>query len=72
MELLADHLEQRGYTTRDNDGFLFATPDGEHLDYSNWLHRIWYRPARRPESLGLTSITSAVPTPPGSSWMAST
>jgi len=26
--------------------FLFATPDGEHLDYSNWLHPIWY-PARK-------------------------
>jgi integrase len=46
MELLANHLEQRGPTTRDTDAFLFATPDGEHLDYSNWLHRIWY-PARQ-------------------------
>lgn len=46
MEFLADHLERRGLTTRDRDTFVFATPDGEHLDYSNWLHRIWY-PARQ-------------------------
>jgi integrase len=32
------HLEDR-------HAFVFGTPDGEHLDYSNWLHRIWY-PAR--------------------------
>jgi integrase len=46
MELLERQLDMRGLTTRDTDAFLFATPDGEHLDYSNWLHRIWY-PARR-------------------------
>lgn len=46
MDLLADHLEQRRLTTRDTDAFVFASSDGEHLDYSNWLHRIWY-PARQ-------------------------
>jgi integrase len=46
MELLANHLELRGLTTRDTDAYLFATPDGEPFDYSNWLHRIWY-PARQ-------------------------
>jgi integrase len=46
MELLTRQLELRLLTTRDSEAFLFATPDGEHLDYSNWLHRIWY-PARR-------------------------
>jgi integrase len=46
MELLANQLEVRGLTTRDTDAFVFASSDGEHLDYSNWLHRIWY-PARR-------------------------
>jgi integrase len=45
LELVERHLELCGLTTRDSDAFLFATPDGEHLDYSNWLHRIWY-PAR--------------------------
>jgi integrase len=46
IELLADHLEQRELTTGDRDAFVFATPDGGHLDYSNWLHRVWY-PARQ-------------------------
>ena len=46
MELLATHLELRGLTTRDTDAFLFATPDGGHLDYSNWPHRIRY-PGRK-------------------------
>jgi integrase len=46
MEILAEHLELRGLTIGDTDAFLFATPDGEYLDYSNWLHRIWY-PARQ-------------------------
>jgi integrase len=46
MELLTNQLEVRGLTTRDTDAFVFASSDGEHLDYSNWLHRIWY-PARR-------------------------
>jgi integrase len=47
MELLARHLELRGLTTSDGGAFLFATPDGEHLDYSNWLHRIWYLARRQ-------------------------
>ncbi|HSL26334.1 MAG TPA: tyrosine-type recombinase/integrase [Acidimicrobiia bacterium] len=42
MGLLANHLELRGLTTQDTDAFFFARSDGEHLDYSNWLHRIWY------------------------------
>jgi integrase len=45
MDLLTRQLELRLLTTRDTDAFLFAKPDGEHLDYSNWLHRVWY-PAR--------------------------
>jgi integrase len=44
-ELIGEHLDLRGLTTKDTHAFLFATTDGEHLDYSNWLHRIWY-PAR--------------------------
>jgi hypothetical protein len=46
MDLLTRQLERRLLTTRDTDAFLFATPDGEHLDYSNWLHRVW-DPARQ-------------------------
>jgi integrase len=45
-ELIAEHLDLRGLTGKDTHAFLFATTDGEHLDYSNWLHRIWY-PARQ-------------------------
>ncbi len=45
-DLIAEHLERRGLTTRDTHAFLFAGLDGGHLDYSNWLHRIWY-PARQ-------------------------
>jgi len=49
MGLLKDRLEQRGRTV-DVDAFVFTSSSGEHLDYSNWLHRIWY-PAR--EQAGL-------------------
>jgi integrase len=51
IQLLTDHLQRRGLTERDAEAFVFATPDGEHLDYSNWLHRIWY-PARERADLG--------------------
>ncbi|MEE9178176.1 MAG: tyrosine-type recombinase/integrase, partial [Acidimicrobiia bacterium] len=44
VELMKDRLEQRG-RTMDVDAFVFTSSSGEHLDYSNWLHRIWY-PAR--------------------------
>jgi integrase len=52
MELLKDRLERRGRTV-DVDAFVFRSSSGEHLDYSNWLHRIWYR-AR--EQAGLESL----------------
>lgn len=45
MDLLIDHLERQGPKEGDGKAFVFATSDGEHLKYSNWLHRIWY-PAR--------------------------
>jgi integrase len=45
MEVLGAHIARRGLTTLDDDAFVFSASDGEHLDYSNWLHRIWY-PAR--------------------------
>ena len=45
VSLLTQHLERRGLGLENRDAFVFGTPDGEHLDYSNWLHRIWY-PAR--------------------------
>lgn len=45
IEHLAQHVERRSIGLEDRDAFVFGTPDGEHLDYSNWLHRVWY-PAR--------------------------
>jgi integrase len=42
IELLEEHLSRRGLSRRDHDAFVFAARDGEHLDYSTWLHRIWY------------------------------
>jgi len=50
MQVLTEQLERRGITKHDVEAFVFTTADGEHLDYSNWLHRIWY-PARERASL---------------------
>lgn len=44
MELMKDRLERQGRIA-DVNAFVFTSSSGEHLDYSNWLHRIWY-PAR--------------------------
>jgi integrase len=43
-------MKHRGIAREDVSAFLFVGPDGEHLDYANWLHRIWY-PARRQAEL---------------------
>ena len=50
VALLAEHLERQDLTVHDEEAFVFASPDSEPLDYSNWLHRIWY-PARERASL---------------------
>jgi integrase len=50
MSLIEKHIGHRGITREDVSAFLFVGPDGEHLDYANWLHRIWY-PARRQAEL---------------------
>jgi integrase len=39
------HMARRGLTENDHADFLFVGAGGDHLEYSNWLHRIWY-PAR--------------------------
>ena len=44
LELLKEQLERRERIA-DVDAFVFTSSSGEHLEYSNWLHRIWY-PAR--------------------------
>jgi integrase len=46
MALIETHMRHRGITRDDASAFLFVGPDGNYLDYANWLHRIWY-PARR-------------------------
>jgi integrase len=50
VELLREHLDRRDLTIQDADAFVFTSSSGEHLDYSNWLHRIWY-PAREQAAL---------------------
>lgn len=42
---LEEHLGRLDLTRSDSQAFVFPSHDSEHLDYSNWLHRIWY-PAR--------------------------
>ena len=41
MELLAAHLARRGLDGRHTDAFVFASPGGAPLDYTNWRRRIW-------------------------------
>ena len=45
MQILAYQIERQGIPEGDVEAFVFTTPDGKHLEYSNWLRRIWY-PAR--------------------------
>jgi len=51
MQGLAQHLKSRNLGPSDRDVFVFPAREGEHLDYSNWLHRIWY-PARERAGAG--------------------
>ena len=41
MKLLAAHLAQRGMDGRDPAAFVFASPGGAPLDYTNWRRRVW-------------------------------
>jgi integrase len=50
MSLLETHMRHQGITREDVTAFLFVGPHGDHLDYANWLHRIWY-PARKKADL---------------------
>lgn len=50
IALVEKHMGHRGITREDLNDFLFVGPDGDHLDYANWLHRIWY-PARKEADL---------------------
>jgi integrase len=39
--MLAAHLAKRGLTGADGDAFLFTSPEGGPLRYSNWRRRVW-------------------------------
>ncbi len=52
--MLAEHLARRGLTGADKDAPVFASRDGEPLDYSNWRVRVWL-PARK--AAGLSQLT---------------
>jgi integrase len=41
MDLLAEHLAWRGLSGADTDAYVFTSPAGEPLDYSNWYHNVW-------------------------------
>lgn len=54
IELLAEHLRARDLTGGDPDAYVFASPDGEPLHYSNWRQRVWL-PALK--AAGLEGLT---------------
>lgn len=54
LELLAEHLGQRGCAYQDPEALIFISPDGEPLHYSNWRRRVWI-PAR--VAAGLEDLT---------------
>ncbi|GAC1361031.1 MAG: site-specific integrase [Acidimicrobiales bacterium] len=41
LELLSEHLSQRALTGADQDSFVFASPEGGPVRYSNWRERVW-------------------------------
>lgn len=41
VAMLADHLARRGLTAADQGAYVFVSPDGEPLHYSNWRRRVW-------------------------------
>lgn len=45
MNMLAEHLAGRELTGADADAYVFTSPAGDPLDYSNWYHNVWV-PAR--------------------------
>lgn len=54
MEMLTAHLARRGMDGRDPTAFVFASPGGAPLDYTNWRRRIW-KPAT--VKAGLDGVT---------------
>ena len=72
MAMLAEILARRGLTGADVDAYVFASPDGEPLEYSNFRYRHWLPACDVAGLWGLQSMTSAERTPLGSSRRAST
>ena len=54
MAMLAEILRRRGLTGADSEAYVFASPDGEPLEYSNFRYRHWL-PAC--EAAGLSGLT---------------
>lgn len=51
MDMLADHLAERGVSQDDRETAVFLGSDGRKLDYSNWRSRVWV-PATEAAGLG--------------------
>lgn len=41
VELLVEHLHRRGVTAADAFEYVFVSPDGGPLEYTNWRRRVW-------------------------------
>src|SRR5690348_581685 len=53
MAMLATVLTERRLTVATPEAFVFVSPDGARLHYSNWRRRVWL-PAR--EAAGLSGL----------------
>ena len=49
-DVVSAHLANRGLTAVDSEALVFATADGNPLDYANWRRRVWV-PATEAASL---------------------
>lgn len=53
MDMLADHLAERGVSQDDREADVFLGSNGQRLDYANWRSRIWIPAA---EATGLSGL----------------
>lgn len=51
--VLAEHLQRKGLSGAHGDAFLFTSPEGDELRYSNWRRRQWRRAC---EAVGLDGL----------------
>jgi integrase len=54
LDMLAAHFARRGLTGADGDAFVFVSPEGGLLRYSNWRRRVWLPACARAGLNGLT------------------